>query len=57
MKLIVDEMPKYAKDCLVIERKYGDPDAFLRCKIDKTKRSVGSRSNELLFLTIKETSN
>ena len=34
MKLIVDEMPKYAKDCLFIERKYGDPDAFLRCKID-----------------------
>ena len=34
MKLIVDKMPKYAKDCLFIERRYGDPDAWLKCKIN-----------------------
>lgn len=33
MKLIVDEMPKYARDCLFIKREYGDPDAFWKCKI------------------------
>lgn len=36
MKLIVDEIPKYAKDCLFIERRYGDPDAFLKCKINNS---------------------